>query len=244
MNNSKELISICYQKNLDRAIIKNLIRVNPDTELLEAIKLLYQPGQCCLTSRDDRSENSFNYPQSNRESIEHRYVDCSCLFVVDRQQLVGVITERDLVKIAAQNITLATLKVAEVITGNVLTLKQSDFLDIFTVLNLFSQHKIRHLPIIDAQDQLIGVVTPQSIRQVMQPTDLLKWRRVKEMMTQVVISASPTTSLKELAQLMANQTVSCVVITEEKTPEKSRNCKDSEPDQSTQNQSIQIPVGI
>ncbi|MFM9156857.1 MAG: CBS domain-containing protein, partial [Dolichospermum sp.] len=56
-------------------------------------------------------------------------------------------------------------------------------------------------------------VSPESIRQVLRPTNLLKMRRVSEVMTNQVIHAAPTASVLKLAQMMAKHQVSCVVIT-------------------------------
>jgi CBS domain-containing protein len=66
--------------------------------------------------------------------------------------------------------------------------------------------------IVNAEEQLVGIVSPESIRQVLRPTNLLKMRRVSEVMTTQVIHAPPTASVLSLAQMMAENQVSCVVI--------------------------------
>jgi diguanylate cyclase (GGDEF)-like protein/PAS domain S-box-containing protein len=252
MKTTSKLINSNFSNNINEAMIQNLIVVTPETELLEAIALLGNPITSCpmMSDRweinynnehpwDQPLDNQLNHGQSILESIKSKYADFSCLFVVDRQQLVGLITERDLVKIAAQGMDLSSVKVSQIMTRDLITFKQSEFRDVFTVINLFNQHKIRHLPIVDEQDRLIGLVTPQSIRQVMQPTDVLKWLRVEEIMTQEVICASQKTSVQQLAQLMANANVSCVVIAEDNPDIKSTNRKYRK-----SNQRIQIPIGI
>ena len=61
----------------------------------------------------------------------------------------------------------------------------------------------------------MGIVSPESIRQVLRPANLLKLRRVSEVMTRQVIHAPLTASVLNLAQSMAEHRVSCVVITQE-----------------------------
>ncbi|MCZ0899427.1 CBS domain-containing protein, partial [Microcoleus sp. HI-ES] len=71
------------------------------------------------------------------------------------------------------------------------------------------------MPILDSEGQLLGVITPESIRQAMlKPANILKMRRVKEVMTAQVIQAPRSASVRSLAELMAQHRVSCVVITE------------------------------
>jgi diguanylate cyclase (GGDEF)-like protein/PAS domain S-box-containing protein len=96
---------------------------------------------------------------------------------------------------------------------------------------MLRQQKIRHLPILDNTGQLLGVITPESIRQAMlQPANILKMRSVKEVMTSQVIQAPVTASVISLAEMMAKHRVSCVVITEKTT--------------SLINSQFPIPVGI
>jgi signal-transduction protein with cAMP-binding, CBS, and nucleotidyltransferase domain len=97
----------------------------------------------------------------------------------------------------------------------VITLKEAHFQDIFAALFLFRRYRIRHLPIVDDRDQLVGVVSPESIRQILRPTNLLKLRRVSEVMTTKVIRASMDYAAIDLAKLMATFRVSCIVITQE-----------------------------
>ncbi len=99
-------------------------------------------------------------------------------------------------------------------TQSVISLTATGNQDVFAALNLIREHRIRHLPILDQQDQLLGIVTPRSIRAALEPTDLLRIRQVKEVMSTQIIHAPPTSSVMALARLMAQHQTSCVVITE------------------------------
>jgi signal transduction histidine kinase len=143
-----------------------------------------------------------------------------CVLVIENSQLVGVFTERDIVRLTAADIPLGSVKVADIVRRPPITLKQSPAHDVFTALGLFRQHKIRHLPIVDEQGRPVGIVTHDSIRRAMQPVNLLtRLRYVKDVMTTEVISSPETSSVLELAKLMTEHQVSCVVITEERKGE-------------------------
>lgn len=80
------------------------------------------------------------------------------------------------------------VSVGDIMTIDPITLILSEQQTVMTALAIFQQHKIRHLPILDNCQQIIGVVTPEHIRQVLQPVNLLKFRLVLEAMTSEVIT--------------------------------------------------------
>ncbi|HEY9874057.1 MAG TPA: CBS domain-containing protein, partial [Candidatus Obscuribacterales bacterium] len=136
----------------------------------------------------------------------------SCVLVVEQQQLVGIFTERDVVRVTAAGIALEGVAIASVMTPQIITLQESQAEDILAVLSLLRQYRIRHLPIVDNLQQLVGVLTHESMREVLQPADLLKLRSVSDVMTNEVIHTSLTASVLHLAQLMSANNVSCVLI--------------------------------
>ena len=147
---------------------------------------------------------------SDRSQIQRS----SYALVMVEEQLVGILTERDVVKLITQEVDLTATPVADVMTQQLITLHEVELRDPFAALSIFRQHHIRHLPVLNEQDQVVGVVTPSGIRQTLQPSDLFRLRRVEEMMSTRVIDAAPEATVLDLAQLMATHRVSCVVITQ------------------------------
>lgn len=139
----------------------------------------------------------------------------SCVLVIEKKQLVGIFTERDIVKKAAAMIELKHLKISQVMTKNPICISLKENVDIASVLSMLRQHKIRHLPALDESGQVIGVITPYTIRQVLQPNDLLKFKSIDRLMTTKVIHAPANLNLLQITQLMVNHQISCVVIREE-----------------------------
>lgn len=136
----------------------------------------------------------------------------SYILVVERAKILGIFTERDVVRLAASDLALQDVAIALVMTGDVVTLSRDRANDIFQAIALLRSHQIRHLPIVDEAENLLGIVTPESIRAMLQPTDLLKMRRVADVIAQNVLTVPGTASVLETIQLMVSYRSSCVVI--------------------------------
>jgi CBS domain-containing protein len=198
---------------MGEAIDHQPLTVTPETLLVDAIELMSQTrGQSCILANVDSTseETSINESRS------------SCVLVMQNSQLLGIFTERDIVRLVANHSSFAGVKIGEVMNQPVITLNEAHFQDIFAALFLFRRYRIRHLPIVDDRDRLVGVVSPESIRQILRPTNLLKLRRVSEVMTTKVIRASMDYSAIDLAKLMATFRVSCIVITQEDDKDEDR----------------------
>lgn len=136
----------------------------------------------------------------------------SCILIAQQQQLIGIFTERDVVKITASEIPLEGVAISEVMTLNPIALSLAQASDIFNVLSILRSARIRHLPIIDEAGNLLGTITGESIRQILKPGDLLHMRRAEEIMTAEVIVALTSTSVLEVAKKMETHRKSCIVI--------------------------------
>lgn len=81
------------------------------------------------------------------------------LVVVDeRQHPVGVLTDRDIVeRVVAQRRDAGLVKVSEVMTSAPTTVRED--VSIESALALMRAHAVRRLPVIDVQDQMLGVIS-------------------------------------------------------------------------------------
>ena len=189
---------------LEDAIDKRPLVVTPNTSLIDVVNLMNQTrGNSCFLPDFD-SEMGFSSMQGTRSS---------CILVIEENKLLGIFTERDVVKLTAMGRDFTGVKIADVMIHPVITLVETSFRDIFAALFLFRRYRIRHLVIVNEEKEVVGIISPESIRQVLRPTNLLKMRRVSEVMTTQVIHAPPTASVLSLAQMMAQYQISCVVIT-------------------------------
>jgi CBS domain-containing protein len=205
------------------AIDSHYLAVAPDTPLVDVLALMSQFRSCMLpnwnlggksTAPNHNIRDKIACVGQEEETIFESFDTADgCVLVIEKSRLVGIFTERDIVRLTAVGISLKNLQIADVMTQPPVTLEQSQGHDVFTALGLFRQHRIRHLPIVDEQEQPIGIVTHDSIRRALQPVNLLtRLRYVKDVMTTQVVHASTQSSVLNLAKLMTEHQVSCVVI--------------------------------
>ncbi len=85
-----------------------------------------------------------------------------CVLVIDQERLVGVFSERDaLMKVAAQNVDIDRVPVAELMTANPECLAAD--VELVYALNLMSVGGYRHVPLINDKGQPRGVVSMRDI---------------------------------------------------------------------------------
>lgn len=74
----------------------------------------------------------------------------------ESEKIVGIISERDIVRAAARDDRVLALKVGEVMTKKVITATPQD--DLMTVVQTMTERRFRHLPIVDG-GKLVGIVS-------------------------------------------------------------------------------------
>ncbi len=198
------LTSLIETNNLEQAIAYNPLIVTPKTLVSDAIALMSNARATCTLAN---TSSETNYLLADART--------SCVLVMEKNQLVGIFTKRDVVHLSAEGKQIGDVMIGDVMTHNVITIKQSDFNDLFAVLNLFRRHRIRHLPILDDHNHLVGLITHENLRQLLRPIDLLQLRLVSEIMTVRVVYTDRETSILQITKLMTKEKVSSVVIVEE-----------------------------
>jgi PAS domain S-box-containing protein len=138
--------------DLKSAINFSPVVVSPEMLLVDAIALMEQARRHCDPVADPENEN---LPQGS-----------SCVLVVSESRLMGIITEQEVLRCIAARADLAEIKASEAMTQPIVTLVQSPAQTVLAAWSLLRQHRIRYLPIVKAQDELVGLVTQD---------DLLKW---------------------------------------------------------------------
>ncbi|BAZ14932.1 histidine kinase like sensor protein [Calothrix sp. NIES-4071] len=190
------------EQSLDDAIDRQPLIVAPDALLSEVIALMSQ------------KRGRLDVPLDSAGLVEAPSKSSSFALVMQENNLLGIITERDIVKLVAENGVTQDLRISSVMTTNPITLPRIAFRDVFGPLFLFRRHGVRHLPVVD-ENGLVGVISADSIRSLLRPIDLLKLKRVSEVMTTPVITAPLTCVVSDAAKLMSIYKVSCIVITQE-----------------------------
>ena len=76
--------------------------------------------------------------------------------VTPASQLIGILSERDIIREMAQNPQLSSQTVDQVMTQTVITGTPED--DIYSIAHLMTEHRFRHLPILE-DGNLIGMIS-------------------------------------------------------------------------------------
>lgn len=72
--------------------------------------------------------------------------------------LAGILSERDIVRgMATHDDVCTTAKVRDLMTAAVLTCREEDSVE--SLMKIMTGKRIRHLPVLDGDDRLIGIVT-------------------------------------------------------------------------------------
>ncbi|AMW28057.1 PAS domain S-box protein [Arthrospira platensis] len=189
---------------LESAIIREPLLVTVETTVREAIALMSESRTSCSIS----SKASVLLEEVYGEARS------SCVLVVEGEQLVGILTQGDIIRLCTEKRPLEQLLVGEVMTASVLSWRESELSNFFEVIDLLRKNQICHLPLVDDSDRLVGLITHETLRYISHPIDLLRLRTVEEVMTTEVICASPESNLLEIACLMTQYRVNCVVLVE------------------------------
>ncbi len=117
---------------------------------------------------------------------------------------------------------MRTLEVRDLMTPKVFTLKPADSLE--DLYELMDDKHVRHVPIVDREGDLVGLVTHRDLsRSVLGPQerlplsireDLLRKRRVREIMATEVDTIEPDESLTAAAEMLLENKVGCLPVVE------------------------------
>jgi len=154
-------------------------------------------------------------PRSHESQGDQHKRDSGCVLVMDdRDKLMGILTERDVVRLSISSIDLSTTTIAEVMTTPVFSFLEEELTDLFVVYSFMKRHQIRHLPIVNRIGIVQGLVTISSLRRVINQSYFLRFRQVGEIMTPQVVTVLPTDTIQAAAQRLATYNISCIVVVE------------------------------
>ncbi len=92
-------------------------------------------------------------------TLQEKHVG-SIVIVDDKQKCVGIFTERDAIRIIANEVSLDTV-VEQVMTKNVITIGEEASLE--EAKRLVISHGIRHLPVVDKKEELVGLLSVRKL---------------------------------------------------------------------------------
>ncbi|EDX87334.1 PAS fold family [Synechococcus sp. PCC 7335] len=91
-----------------------------------------------------------------------------CILAVYRRKVVGIATRQDLMSALAQNPKWASMRLAQIVTRPVITVKRSAITHVTHVIDLLEQHQISYLPVVDDNDCLLGLIDQTRLLRALQ----------------------------------------------------------------------------
>jgi signal transduction histidine kinase/ActR/RegA family two-component response regulator len=108
----------------------------------------------------------------------------SCALIVEDRQVLGILTDRDIVHLAGKALILTDLRIADVMIQPVITLHEDAFTDLAIAIDILCENDISYLPLIDRDDRLIGLLTRESLQQRCHPNE--QWRNISSLKQELV----------------------------------------------------------
>lgn len=135
--------------------------------------------------------------------------DIGSLPVMERNRLVGIITERDPVKASCEHGDVRLLKVRDIMSKPVITCGPN--IGILELVNLMIKHRIHHVPVVD-KGKLVGIVSSADLALYGIPiVDRLKRvpisAKARDIMTKKVLTINYDETIREAAKIMEDKKI-------------------------------------
>ncbi|TRO54271.1 CBS domain-containing protein [Candidatus Bathyarchaeota archaeon] len=93
------------------------------------------------------------------KTLQEKHVG-SIILIDDAEKCVGIFTERDAIRMVANEVPLDTI-IDQVMTKNVSTIGEDASLD--EAKRLIISHGIRHLPVVNSKGELVGLLSVRKL---------------------------------------------------------------------------------
>lgn len=132
----------------------------------------------------------------------------SCIIVLYRDKVVGILTETDFLKrIAAKKREFTHIEIASLMTSPVISVSPN--MSVLEAGAIAEQNNIKKLPVID-NGKLVGIVTQTDLIRVL--TYYGMWRDIAEIMSPDVITIRSDATVVQAAEAMTKNVISCIIV--------------------------------
>ena len=93
------------------------------------------------------------------ETLYDKHIGC-VLSVDDNKKCIGIFTERDAIRLVAENVNLDQ-PLGNVMTKNVITIQEDASIN--EARKVILAHRIRHIPVVNKKDKLVGLLSVRKL---------------------------------------------------------------------------------
>jgi CBS domain-containing protein len=140
----------------------------------------------------------------------------SCVIVTVHDEPIGILTERDVVFAANWLLGQPELLVKEVMSKPVLTASAET--TVLQAYRIFSEHRIRHLVVVDARLEMYGVFTQTDLVRSLREKAFNGLRDLEPLMSPRVLHIEPDVPARYALSQMARRSVSGIVVIDDGKP--------------------------
>lgn len=140
----------------------------------------------------------------------------SCIVIDQNKKPMGIITERDILRIAALDKDINKMKVEDVMASPVNTISRE--LDIYEAAVYLEKNKFRRIIITNDEGELLGLVTQTDLKNHLGAVYYVKLKSIETIMTDEVVTAEYEENLLKLTRRMNGHNIGCLVVCRNNKP--------------------------
>ncbi|MEB3883206.1 PAS domain S-box protein [Lyngbya sp. CCY1209] len=185
---------------LEKAMELPFLTVTPDLPVPDVADRMYRPTR----------ERDVSGPTRGTGGVGTPYA-----LVVRENQLLGILSGRDLLRLALAGGGLDGLTAGDAMESDPRTLHRREVENPLTLLSALREWGVDRLPILDETEAVVGVVTRERLHSLLKPSERhLKRCRVGDRMEKNPLAVSLTPSLPDLARLFVERRLGAVAVVE------------------------------
>ena len=196
--------------SLNQVINRNPLIVTPQTPIEEAIELMSRTGASyvlVLEQHGNFQRESWTngnsalarknlgfydtVPRPVHSELNGRSFNGSRPTYPADGPVLGIITERDIVQLNSIGASLRGFAIEQIMIRTVTVARESQISDIFALGSLLEKNQIGHLPIVSEIDELVGIISTQSLLEMLQDAGNLKQEAVSSAAPPQTVFAPP-----------------------------------------------------
>lgn len=140
----------------------------------------------------------------------------SFVVVAQENKPLGILTERDIVKMASQGSSFGERPISELMSSPVITI--SEDLSLYEAYDFMFTHQIRHHVVVDSNENILGVLTQSDLINHLGLEYFIEMRKIEQIMTPGVATVTLDISIHDVLIRMAEKKISCVVVIDGQVP--------------------------
>ncbi|CBN55882.1 MULTISPECIES: response regulator [Kamptonema] len=145
------------------AINRNPLTATPQTSVEDAIVQMSSAGASYVLVVEQHLGTGVSTGEHSKKAEANGRGAASFLApTVAPATILGILTERDIIQLNSIGASLRGFPLSQIMIRSVISARESQVPDIFTLFALLRKHQIGHLPIVSDSEELVGMITPQS----------------------------------------------------------------------------------